>query len=101
MLTLIGFPIAAGFLLLQVQFGAAADTNQGGQLAATCASCHRLDGSDKDISNIIDLGEAKIAGVLFAYRSSASPSHIMHAVALSLSDEEIASVAHYLAEQGR
>ncbi|TIU16389.1 MAG: cytochrome c4 Flags: Precursor, partial [Mesorhizobium sp.] len=32
-----------------------------------------------------------------AYRASQSPSHIMHAIALSLSDEEIASVARYVA----
>ena len=38
---------------------------------------------------------------MLAYRASESPSHVMHAVALSLSDEELASVARYLAAQGK
>jgi cytochrome c553 len=66
-----------------------------------CASCHRLDGGDTGIPTIVGVGEEKLASTLFAYRGSESPSHIMHAVALSLSDEEIASVARYLAEQGK
>jgi cytochrome subunit of sulfide dehydrogenase len=97
--------IAAALLLLQLalHLGPAAATaaDQGRQLAAMCASCHRLDGSDKGIPTIVGIDEKKLAAALLAYRASESPSHIMHAVALSLSDEEIASVAHYLAEQGK
>jgi cytochrome c553 len=66
-----------------------------------CASCHRLDGGGKGAPNIIGVSEEKLAAALFTYRASESPNHIMHAIALSLSDEEIASVAHYLAEQGK
>ena len=36
---------------------------------------------------------------MLAYRTAERPNHIMHAIALSLSDEEIASVARYLAGQ--
>ena len=35
-----------------------------------------------------------------AFRASETPSHVMHAVALSLTDEELASVSHYLATHG-
>lgn len=92
---------AAGIVLLFSQPGSAADSNQGAQIAAMCASCHRLDGGAKGIPTIVGLGEEKLAGALLAYRASEIPSQIMHAVALSLSDEEIASVAQYLAGQGK
>ena len=36
---------------------------------------------------------------MLAYRTTERPNHIMHAIALSLSDAEIASVARYLAAQ--
>jgi cytochrome subunit of sulfide dehydrogenase len=62
-----------------------------------CASCHRLDGRDYAIPPIADLSEEQITRAMLAYRSGERPSHIMQAVALSLSDEEIATVAHFLA----
>jgi sulfide dehydrogenase cytochrome subunit len=97
--------LAAALLLLQLGLHAepvaAPATDQGRQLAAMCASCHRPDGGDNGIPPIVGVDEKKLAAALLAYRASASPSHIMHAVALSLSDEEIASVARYLAEQGK
>jgi sulfide dehydrogenase cytochrome subunit len=80
---------------------AAAGNEQGRRLAAMCASCHRIDGGDKGTAAIVGVDAKTLAAALFAYRASESPSHIMHAVALSLSDEEIASVARYLAEQGK
>jgi cytochrome c553 len=91
----------AGLVLLSSQGGAAADTSQGAQLAAACASCHVLSGSDKGIPAIMGLGEEKISRAMLDYRASERPNHIMHAIALSLSDEEIASVARYLAAQGQ
>jgi sulfide dehydrogenase cytochrome subunit len=92
--------IATGLVLLVSQSGAAVGADQGAQLAATCASCHRLDGGGTGIPSIIGLGEERLTNALLAYRASESPSHIMHAIALSLSDEEIASVARYVAAQG-
>lgn len=96
--------LAAAFFLFQpglhLEPAAAAATDQGHRLAAMCASCHRLDGGDKGIPTIVGVDAKKLAAALLAYRASESPSHIMHAVALSLSDEEIASVAGYLAKQG-
>jgi sulfide dehydrogenase cytochrome subunit len=95
----VGSAIATGLVLLVNQSGAAAG-DQGAQLAATCASCHRLDGGDKGIPPIVGLGEERLTSAMLAYRASRSPSHIMHVIALSLSDEEIASVARYVAGQG-
>jgi len=93
--------LLAGLVLLSSQAGAAADDSQGAQLAAACASCHGLDGSDKGIPAILGLGEEKISRAMLDYRASERPNHIMHAIALSLSDEEIASVARYLAARGK
>ncbi|RUV28163.1 MULTISPECIES: c-type cytochrome [unclassified Mesorhizobium] len=93
--------IAAGLVLLVSQSGAAEEADQGAQLAATCASCHRLDGGGAIIPSIIGLGEERLTNALLAYRASESPNHIMHAIALSLNDEEIASVARYVAAQGK
>ena len=88
--------LLAGLVLLGGPAGAA-DTSQGAQLAAACASCHGPSGSDTGIPAIVGLGEQKIVAAMLAYRASDRPNHIMHAIALSLSDEEIASVARYLA----
>jgi cytochrome subunit of sulfide dehydrogenase len=88
--------LLAGLLLLSSQAGAA-DTSQGAQLAATCASCHGPNGSDKGIPAIMGLDEQRIIAAMLAYRQSERPNHVMHAVAISLSDEELASVARYLA----
>jgi sulfide dehydrogenase cytochrome subunit len=73
----------------------AADNARGAQLAATCAACHRLDGRDKGIPSIIGMDEGKLAGALQVFKSG--ERSIMRTVALSLSSEEIATVAHYLA----
>jgi cytochrome c553 len=89
--------LAGLVLLLGGRAGAAADTSQGAQLAATCASCHGLDGSDKGNPAIMGLDEKRIITAMLAYKASERPSHVMHAIALSLSNEELASVARYLA----
>jgi sulfide dehydrogenase cytochrome subunit len=93
--------VVASLVILIADRSSAAENDRGAQLAATCASCHRLDGRDKGIPSIIGLGEEKLADVMRAFKSGESSSQIMHAVALSLSDEEIATVAHYLAVQGK
>lgn len=93
--------IAASPILLAAPARAAAANDQGGQIAAVCASCHRLDGGDRSIPSIIGLGEDRLIRAMLAYRLGERPSHIMQAIALSLSDEEIAAVARFLAAQGK
>ena len=90
--------LLAGFVLLGAQ-SEAADTSQGAQLAATCASCHGPDGSAKGIPTILGLDEQRIITAMTAYKANERPSHIMHAIALSLSNAELASVARYLASR--
>jgi len=93
--------VAASPILLAASACAAAANDQGGQLAAVCASCHRLDGGEKGIPSIIGLGEDRLTRAMLAYRLGERSSHIMQAIALSLSDEEIAAVARFLAAQGK
>ena len=93
--------IAASPILLVASARAAAANDQAGQLVAVCASCHRRDGGEKGIPSIIGLGEDRLTRAMLAYRSGERSSHIMQAIALSLSDEEIGAVARFLAAQGK
>jgi cytochrome subunit of sulfide dehydrogenase len=91
--------IATGMLVLAANRGMAEDEGRGTQLAAICASCHRLDGNDKGIPSIIGLDQKEFVDVMAAFKSGQRSSQIMHAIALSLSDGEIAALAAYLAAQ--
>ena len=91
--------IVAGFGLPFVGQAVMADTGRGAQLAASCASCHRPDGRDDGIPPVVGVDQESLARALLAYKSGQRESQIMHAVATSLSDDEIAIVARYLAAQ--
>jgi cytochrome subunit of sulfide dehydrogenase len=93
----IRFSIAVTLVLLGSRVGVAADADQGAQLAAACAACHGPAGVDQGIPTIAGLDERKIVDAMQAFRRSEALSQVMHAVALSLTDEELASVAEYLA----
>jgi cytochrome c553 len=82
-----------------VHQSAAAENNRGAQLAAMCAACHRLDGRDEGIPPIIGLDPKKLIETMEAFRSGKRVSQIMNVVARSLSTEEIAILAEYLAVQ--
>jgi cytochrome c553 len=92
---MIAISIAAGSFIILADRSQAADHDGGAQLAAMCASCHRVDGGDGGIP--LDMSPEILTRAMLAYRSRERPSHIMRAIALSLSDEEIATVARYLA----
>jgi cytochrome c553 len=72
----------------------------GTQIAATCASCHGEAGVEAAIPAIIGMGESQIIDKMRAYRASESPSHVMHAIALSLNEDELLAVARALAVGG-
>jgi sulfide dehydrogenase cytochrome subunit len=93
---MIALLITMGILVLVANRGVVADDSRGAQLAAICASCHRLDGRDKGIPSIVGLDQKQFADIMAAFKSGAHPSQIMHAVALSLSDEEVTTLAEYL-----
>jgi cytochrome subunit of sulfide dehydrogenase len=96
---MIGLLIATGTLILAGNRSMAADDSRGAQLAAICASCHRLDGRDKGIPSIVGLDQKQFVDLMAAFKSGERASQIMHAIALSLDDEGIAALAAYLAAQ--
>jgi cytochrome subunit of sulfide dehydrogenase len=87
----------AGLVLLAANQGMAADNERGAQLAAMCASCHRLDGRDQGIPSIVGIDKKDFDDAMAAFKSGARSSSIMHAVALELSNAEIALLGEYLA----
>ena len=95
----IALAIAVSLINLSANRGMAADSERGAELAATCAACHRLDGRDRGIPSIVGMDTEKLTGAMSAFKSGARSSSIMHAVALSFSDAEIATLAEYLAAQ--
>jgi cytochrome c553 len=88
--------VATAMLVRAANPSMAADDSRGAQLAAICASCHRLDGRDKGIPSIIGLNQKQFSDIMAAFKSGARSSQIMHAIALSLSDEEVTTLAEYL-----
>src|SRR5260370_8417869 len=60
--------IAASPILFAASAHAAAANDQGGQIAAVCASCHRLDGGEKGIPSIITLADDLLTPPMLAYR---------------------------------
>ena len=93
--------VAMGLSLVATGHVLAGGVDHGAQIAATCASCHRVEAGERGIPPIVGLSEAKLTQALLAYRFSERPSHVMHAIALSLSDEDIAGVARFLAAKGK
>jgi sulfide dehydrogenase cytochrome subunit len=87
----------AGWVVASPLAPAVAGPGHGAQIAATCAACHRLDGRGAGTTPIIGFSADRLVGMMRAFRSNDTPNHIMHAVSLSLSDDDIAAVAQYLA----
>ncbi|WP_244562476.1 c-type cytochrome [Ensifer aridi] len=94
---MLGLSLSA--ILLFPESSAPVDVSQGAQIAATCASCHEPTGGGQAIPPIAALDEQAIVKAMLAFRASQSPSFVMHAVALSLSDDELAATARYLADR--
>ncbi|RVH33048.1 cytochrome C [Sinorhizobium meliloti] len=96
---LLGVSLSA--ILLFPERSAPAEVSQGAQIAATCASCHDPGGGGQAIPPIAALDERAIVKAMLAFRASENPSLVMHAVALSLSDDELAATARYLADRAK
>jgi cytochrome c553 len=98
---IISLSMAASLAISVAERSFAADNDQGAQLAATCAACHRLDGHDRGIPPIVGLSEEQFVAVMRAFKSGERSGPIMRTMARSLSNEEIAILARYFAERGR
>lgn len=69
----------------------------GRHLAEECATCHKLDGGTEAIPSITGRGVDDVVKVIGHYRDGSRTNPVMVSVAQSLSEAEIAAVAHYLA----
>ena len=98
---IIALSMGASLVVSVAERGFAADNDQGAQLAATCAACHRLDGHDRGIPSIVGLSEEQLVTVMRAFKSGERSGPIMRTVARSLNNEEIAILARYLAARGK
>ena len=94
---LVALAMSAGLLVWSADRSGARD--RGVEIAAVCASCHRLDGRDHGIPSIIGLDEATLVAEMRAFQSGERPGQIMRVMSLSLTAEDFAAVARYLAVQ--
>lgn len=77
------------------------DRHHGAAIAATCAACHRLDGRAAGIPPIVGLSPDRLVAMMQAFKADAESNHLMHAVSLTLSNDEVDAVARYLATLGK
>jgi len=78
---------------------ATTDDQLGAFLAETCVTCHQARAADSAMPKITGWDEAKFTAAMEAFRTDGAAEPIMRAVATSLSDGEVAALAHYLATQ--
>ena len=81
------------------QARATADDQLGAFLAETCVTCHQAQIADSAMPKITGWDETKFTATMAAFRTDADAEPIMRAVAASLTDDEVAALAHYLATQ--
>jgi cytochrome c553 len=98
---IIALSTVAGLVVSVAERSSAADNDQGAQLAATCAACHRLDGHQRGIPPIVGHSEEQFVAVMRAFKLGERSGPIMRTMAGSLSDEEIATLARYFAARGK
>ena len=96
---LVALLTSAGMVMLPADRSGAGERDRGAQLAAVCASCHRLDGRDQGIPSIVGLDEATLLAEMRAFKSGERPGQIMRVMSLSLTADDFAAVARYLAAQ--
>lgn len=68
--------------------------------AANCANCHGTDGKGSGaIPALAGRDAAYLESTLLAYKAGSRPATIMQQLAKGYTDEEIARLAHYFAQQ--
>lgn len=96
--------LLASALLLPVLATADGDTERGRELADTCMGCHAIKNyrNTYPMYKVPKLGgqnEEYIVLALKAYRDRERPHKTMHAQAATMSDQDMADIAAYMANQ--
>jgi cytochrome c553 len=89
--------LIASLCLFWVKDVRAADVELGRYLATECLTCHRGTNQSGTIPGIIGLDPIQVVAILRAYRSGDLPNPVMRSVSSRLKDDEIESIAEYLA----
>ena len=90
------------FLILNliVMRSALAQTDSGRALAATCATCHGIDGQAKQgMKPLAGKSAAEIVVLMKAFRSAGRHATIMHQIAKGYTDDQIELIAKYFSSQ--
>ena len=104
----VGLGVGLGSLAAATAFAQQAqttgDAQRGANLASTCLGCHGIEGyrnayPDYAVPRLAGQHPEYLADALKEYRSNARQYPTMHLQALSLSDQDIADVAAYLASK--
>jgi cytochrome subunit of sulfide dehydrogenase len=98
---IITLSMVASLVVSFAECSLATENDQGAQLAAACAACHRLDGHDRGIPSIVGLSEEQFVAAMRAFKSGERSGPIMRTMARSLSNDEIAILARYFAARGK
>lgn len=92
---LVPLAIAAISQAAQADILAKADLAYGEYLSGECVTCHRADGGDEGIPQIIGLDAEGFAAIMLAYKAKDLENPVMQIVAGRLDEEQIASLAVY------
>jgi len=76
------------------------DPNLARNLAATCANCHGTQGvSQGGTASLAGMAKETMISKMQEFKSGARPASIMHQLAKGYSDEQVALIAGWFAEQ--
>ena len=73
----------------------AGDVAYGEYLAGECTTCHRPDGKESNIPDIIGWPAESFVAVLQSYKTKERENRVMQTIASGLGDEEMAALAAY------
>ncbi len=103
--TLFALPVLMAFCAASVAQTVAASARKGdrelGQyLASECVSCHQASGRQSGgVPSITGWPDEQFVAVMLSYKNKVRDNQVMQTIAARLSDEEIAALAVYFAEQ--
>ncbi len=76
------------------------DPNLARNLAATCANCHGTQGvSQGGTASLAGMAKETMISKMQEFKSGAKPASIMHQLSKGYSDEQVALIAGWFAEQ--
>ena len=68
-------------------------------LVAACSSCHPATGGDPRLPRLADRNASEIVAAMKAFRAGSRPATVMDRIAKGFTDDEIAAIAAWYAEQ--